>query len=117
MERIDELMQRRAKLVDEARSMLDKAESEDRALNQDESQSHERINSELDALESRIQNLKSAREQQRSLLDAEVRDSAVLNPYGKNGDPNSDTEERQYTAALDKYLRKGQNALSQDEQR
>lgn len=117
MDRIDELMQRRAALVTEQRSLLDAAESEDRALNQDESQKYERMEGDLDGIESRIRALKDSRERQRSLAEAEVRDSAVLNPYGSNGDPNANTEERAYAAALDTYLRKGERGLSGDESR
>lgn len=117
MDRLDELMQRRAKLIGEARSLLDTAESEDRALNQDEATNHERIKGELDSLESRIRNLKDVREQQRSLAEAEVRDSAVLNPFDRNGNPDENSEERAYRAALDKYLRFGKSELNQDEVR
>lgn len=117
MDRLDELMQRRATLVSEQRSVLDAAESEDRALNSDESQNYERINGELDSLESRIRALKDTRERQRSLAEAEVRESAVLSPYSHNADPNANSEERAYAKALDTYLRKGERALTSDESR
>jgi HK97 family phage major capsid protein len=117
MDRIDELMQKRAELVSEARSLADNAESEDRALNSEETQKYERINSELDSVESRIRVLKDTRERQRSLAEAEVRESPVLNPRDTTGDPLANSEERAYMAALDTYLRKGEKGLTQDESR
>lgn len=115
-DRFEELLQRRASLVTEQRRLLDKAESEDRSLNGDETQTYERMGSEISDLEGRIERLKDQRERQRSLAEAENR-SAVFNPRGQEERHEDDAEKRAYAAALDSYLRKGERGLSGEEQR
>lgn len=117
MERIEELLQRRSALVSEQRSLLDKAESEDRALTSEETQTYERRKTDIAGLETRVRALKDTREQERSIAEAEVRDSGVQNLYSKTVDPNEGSEERQYRAALNSYFRKGMGELSESERR
>jgi len=114
VERLDELMQKRAALVTETRRVLDKAEGEDRALNAEETQEYERMEGELDGIESRISRLKDTRERQRAIAASEegVRFRGEGDPA-----PESGEQERAYRKAFDRYLRHGLADLETEERK
>lgn len=114
MERIDELMQKRAALLTEQRRILDKAEGENRDLSTEEAQEYSRMDGEFGTLDTRIERLKDQRERQRSLAEAEANRGGVFDAKGDR-DPNAGDEERAYNGAFDKYLRRGMIELSEEE--
>jgi HK97 family phage major capsid protein len=56
-DRISDLMQKRANTFEHAKAMLDKAESEDRALNAEEDVQYDKMNAEIDDCDKRIKDL------------------------------------------------------------
>jgi len=93
--RIDDLLQSRAKLVAENRSMLDKAEAENRALLSEEKTEYERRDSELNELDGRIAILKEQRERERTLTDGEVVETRV----------DGSDEEKEYRDAFTQWAK------------
>lgn len=116
-ERIDELMQQRAALVQEQRRILDGAEGENRNLNAEETTEYERIDGEIDGFAQRIRRLENDREHARSIAESETRQRAVFDARGEEGDPNRGDEQRAYDQAFDRYLRVGQPELTDEERK
>lgn len=77
-ETIKRLREERAKLWEQAKALLDAAESEDRSLTGEEEQTYERLTAEIDELGERVKRMEElvAREQ----AAAEVRNEAVARP-------------------------------------
>ena len=73
--RITELKQDRARLVNEARTLLDKAESEDRDLTTEESEQYDRIIHDVDQL-----GAKAEREERQVALEKELAEVAKPAP-------------------------------------
>ena len=116
-ERIDDLLQRRAALVTEQRRLLDSAEGEDRTLNAEESQTYERVGSDLDELETRIERLRDSRERARSLAAAEHGSGeGNFDPRRASGEASEGSEEnRAYLAAFESYIRRGMVEMTPEE--
>lgn len=114
MERIDELMQKRAALLTEQRRLLDAAEGENRDLTAEEAQEYSRMDSDFESLKTRIERLSDQRERQRSLAEAEAKRGGIFDPNGDR-DPNAGDATRAYDRAFDKYLRRGLTECSEEE--
>lgn len=96
-ETIKRLREERAKLWEQAKALLDAAESEDRSLTGEEEQTYERLTSEIDALAERIKRMEElvAREE----AAAEVRNDAVARPEERTQD------ERELEDDMRRFLR------------
>lgn len=114
MDKINDLYQKRSKLVAEQRSLVDKAEAENRALVAEEKNEFERMETDLNELEGRISILKTQRERERSLADSETR---TVESHREDDAEMPEIEQRAYREALNKYMRKGDRGLSQEEHR
>jgi HK97 family phage major capsid protein len=97
---LEALRQRRAALVDQMRTILEAAESEDRELSAEEVQEYDRIDSEFNGLTVRINRIEALEERTPSLEPGEA----------LRGGNDPEAEERgiatdEYRAAFDAYLR------------
>ncbi len=112
MKDIVELKQKRAKLIADARAILDKAEQENRSLTAEELEQYNKIDADIDALtkEIEIEERQQARERELNQLD----DRAHKPTPGDVRDvrPRATQE---YRDAYLHYLRQGRNALDAPE--
>jgi len=105
MEKILEMRRERAKLVKQARDILDKAEKENRDLTAEEKQQYDRIFADIDKLAERIE-----REEKLLNLERLIETSTVKeNPEGKREDIKK--------VAFRKWILDGWNALTPEETR
>lgn len=118
MKKVLEMRQKRAALVEEGRTLLDKAESENRALLGEEETRYEKIMADVDAIKADID-----REERQSTLEEEMRKSAGVKTATAGGLDESNPESRvvkktqtpEYRAAFRKFLIGGMNELSSEE--
>lgn len=116
-----ELRAKRANLAEQARELLDKASSENRELNQEETQTFDRIHADIEKMGKdveRIERQESTESELRASRGVETRDDRAANDGERAvADPKADTEERakKYEAAFDSYLRFGKEALQPEE--
>ena len=114
MDKIRELKEKRAKLVKDARAILDKAEAEQkRALTQEEDAEYERMMEEVDALGEKIE-----REERLAKLELEMR-SASGSSGGSAGAAGSSASgaaaaspEKRHMEIFQRYLSGGREAVT-----
>ena len=107
MEKIKELQGQRAKLVSDARKIIDTAENEKRSLSSEERAKYEAIIADVDVLKEQID-----REQELRSIQSVVSAKPTVQTNVAKVD-NAD----EYRAAFQKYARSGKGMLSQDEYR
>lgn len=105
MNTIEKRMER-ARLVNEGRALLDKAEAEKRELVAEELEQYDRIMAQVDSLRTQID-----REERQAKLDLEVREKAANSVEPPNNEPGIESR------AFAKYLRSGAPSLSMEESR
>lgn len=114
----NELLEQRAKLIADARTIVDRAEGEKRSMSAEESANYEKAMADAEQLRSRIEALNKLIEAER---DLEQRESDRQQAEHKGEDSDTRTRRREasteYRAAFDKFLRSGHGALSADEVR
>lgn len=111
MDRITELRQKRAGIVENMRALLDAAAAESRDLNADENQNYQNMEAELGTLEAQI-----AREERVSGLEADLRQSANggrnpgrdRQPGGRDTRTARANETEEYRDAFLRFLVSGQ---------
>lgn len=90
MDRVLELRNRKAKLVAEARALLDRAEGEKRGLSSEEQASYDKMMEDVSKCSADVQ-----REERLAALEAELRD---IPPAPRPGNPGATPEERKLSA-------------------
>lgn len=113
---VKEMREQRAKLIADARALLDLADNEKRELSDEENVQYDAIMDDAAKVKGQV-----VREE---ALEAEERDLAAVQNPGHRPDPNPEDdgadEERaaaEKRAAFSRFLRVGQNALNGDEMR
>jgi len=116
MSDINKLLERRAQLLTEARSILDKADAEDRDLRSDEVEVYEKICADVDSLDARIERSRGleSRASVAEVAGATKRSISLEEPESR-GKPNHSEEQR--NLAFRKFLSHGEKSLSEAEQR
>lgn len=114
MANLVELREQRVKLVQEARQMLDIAESEKRSLTAEEEQRYEKIMSDVDALAKQIE-----REERLSNIENQlkVKSAKVLKPEPEDAEERNSNVSGEYQEAFWKQFRYGKNVLDSAEYR
>ena len=115
MRNIVELKQKRAKLIADARAILDKAEKEDRSLTAEELEQYNKIDAEIDRLGKEIEIEERQQARERELEQLENR-AHKPNPGGKEERTGPRATE-EYRNAFWKAMRHTRNALYADEVR
>jgi len=100
MDKITELMQERAEAIAKQRKLVDTAEAEDRGLNPDERVKFNNMETEIDALEARIADLKKVEEKEKK---------AVLKSH--KVETKEGEKDIEYRDAFFKLLRRGRGNL------
>ncbi len=103
MDRITELLQERASLIKKQRDLIDKAEKENRSLTAEERTKFDRLNSDIDELEARINDLKAIQEREKK---------QILNEHNEKKDKPQDEE---YRNAFFNYVRRGRGELTAEQ--
>lgn len=103
MDRITELLQERASLIKKQRDLIDKAEKENRSLTAEERTKFDRLNSDIDELEARINDLKAIQEREKK---------QILNENNEKKDKPQDEE---YRNAFFQYVRRGRGELTAEQ--
>lgn len=103
MDRITELLQERASLIKKQRDLIDKAEKENRSLTAEERTKFDRLNSDIDELEARINDLKAIQEREKK---------QILNENNEKKDKPQDEE---YRNAFFQYVRRGRGELAAEQ--
>lgn len=103
MDRITELLQERASLIKKQRDLIDKAEKENRSLTAEERTKFDRLNSDIDELEARINDLKAIQEREKK---------QILNENSEKKDKPQDEE---YRNAFFQYVRRGRGELTAEQ--
>lgn len=115
MKTITEMKQKRAKLIADARTILDQADKENRSLSAEELEKYNKIDAEIDQISKEIEIEERQQARERELEQLESR-SFKPNPgrgEGREGGRNSE----EYRNAFWKALRHTRNALYADEVR
>lgn len=103
MDKITELLQERASLIKKQRDLIDKAEKENRSLTAEERTKFDRLNSDIDELEARINDLKAIQEREKK---------QILNENNEKKDKPQDEE---YRNAFFQYVRRGRGELTAEQ--
>lgn len=104
MNKITELKQKRAGLIDKQRDLVDKADEEDRNLSSEEKTKFEKIGNDIDNLEERI-------EQRQEILDREKKE---ISRQVDSGDVKNEPEDKEYKQAFEQYMRYGKKDMDRD---
>lgn len=115
MREVLELRQKRANLVAQARSLLDRADAEKRSLAADEEEQYSRIEAEIEALQKEIERREKLYNLEKSLSESE---GTVVGGRMKPGEPNAPTNLRatkEYTDAFWAALKAGRNVLTAEQ--
>lgn len=107
-----ELREKRARLIEEGRDVLEQARKEKRALNADEQAKYDKIFVGADEIKGTIE-----REERQAREQAEL--SKVIDPESAKADgaSNGDANEKSQRAAFQKFLRSGLGSLNEVESR
>ena len=111
--KILELKEKRANLIHESRTMLDAAENEKRDFTGEEETKYQRIDADIDKLETQIQREERQMERERDLGEKE--DRKEEKKEGKEDRKLSTRETQEYRDAYAKFLLEGRSALSETE--
>lgn len=112
-----ELRQQRANIWEQAKALLDMAESEGRDLTAEEQEQWDRMNTDMDTLLGRIERLERAA---RIDDDMSTLNRRVGLDAGQQGQQRADgpvTAQEEYRAAFDAYLRYGRENLDVDQRK
>lgn len=112
---INELLQKRAKLVKEQRALLDKAEGEKRDLSADENTNYENMDAEVDKLNTEIEREERLQKREKELASGQA---ATATPVVTPETPETRKQLREtdeYRTAFGRYLRGGIMALTAKE--
>lgn len=104
--KIRELRQKRAKLIADARALLDAAEAEERDLTEEENNQYDQMLSDADELRERYERMERQLELE-SNLDQPAGDDPVhtnIPPSGGPGGPNEDDDEERRMRAFGRFL-------------
>lgn len=114
MKNIIELKQKRAKLIADARVILDKADAEGRSLTAEELEQYNRIDADIDKLTKEIEIEEKQQMRERELTQI---DDRIFKPFPGNERNISPRGTQEYRNAYNRYLRFGKNALDTYEMR
>lgn len=103
MNKLKELLEKRAKLLKKARGILDTADGEKRDLSSEERSKYESVMAEFDQINEEIQLRRRQEEAERQMEQTD--DSGIRPAAGE--DRGEGTEDQEYRAAYDHYLRTG----------
>lgn len=117
MDKILEMRQKRAALIQQAREILDKAEEEKRDLTAEEEQQYERIMADVDKLAKDIEREERQLELERELAQSQGTAAARADQPGNPEQAANPRATDEYRAAFWHALRAGRNALYADEVR
>lgn len=119
MDKILEMRQKRAALVQQAREILNKAEAEKRDLTAEEQQQWDRMMADVDAMGAQIEREERQQALERQLAQSQGRLAGGQDPPGGDGQQhNSDPRASQeYRAAYWQQFRHGKQALIAEEYR
>lgn len=115
MGKILEMRQQRAKLIKQARDLVDRAEAEKRSLTAEEEEQYKRIMNDVEELRKKIE-----REEQLRALEYDLAQSQGTVAGGKEppGDDNrANKQDEEVRAAFNKFLRGGIQVLNHEEVR
>jgi len=112
---LKELREKRAKLISDARAILDKADSEKRGLSPEEVESQRKMLDDAKALVEQIRNLEELETEERALASS-LPESQRTESRSK-GDKPSDAQKTAYMGALRSYIAGGFQAMTGDEQK
>ncbi len=110
--KIQALKQERMNLVTEARTILDKADNEKRAMTGEETTKYENLDKKIDELTADIQRREKALERERELAERETPEERQ--EEGQETEKR-DIDREEYRAAYLNYIRYGVGGLSQEE--
>lgn len=110
-----QLRQERKKLIEDNRTLLNKADAEKREFTAEENQEYEKRDADIDALDSKIERIEKQEEREKSLGDF-VSDKRVSNPADEPETPEKESKEIQ-KRAFSKFLLHGKDSLSREEVR
>lgn len=101
-----DLRQQRAAIWEQAKALLEQAESEGRALSPVEQENWDKAMADMDALKERID-----RQERAAHIEAEMGQREPRQSDHREGDADGEAERREYARAFDSYLRYGRDAL------
>jgi len=104
MNKITELKQKRAQLVDKQRNLIDTADEEERDLSSEEEQKFERIQDDIEDLEGRIKKRQKVLDNQKKEVAKEIDDSKQT----------PDNQDNDYRDAFESYIRYGKKDMDRD---
>jgi len=109
MDKILEMRQERAKLIKQARDLVDKAEAEKRSLSAEEEEQYKKIMDDVEELRKKIE-----KEEQLRKLEGDLKKSQGTVAGGKEpvGDDDRAQQDKEVRAAFNKFLRGGINVLN-----
>ena len=119
MDKVNELREKRAKLIEDARAIQNKADTESRSLTAEEVEQFERIEADDAALKVDIDRREKLADDERALRESRDRQPPPRNdPDPSDDDPpeqRSTTSSPEYAAAFRVAMREGRSALSREE--
>src|ERR1051325_2065999 len=109
--KLKDLREKRAKLIADARALLDKADTEKRGLSPEEVESQNKLLADARALAQQIRNAEE--------IEAEERGTIPESQRTETRDSKAEAKEQNtaYGAALRSYIRNGFGLMTPDEQR
>lgn len=117
MDKILEMKQKRAALIQQARQLLDAAEAEKRDLTADEEQQYDRIMGDVDALGKRIEKEERQLALEKDLETSQGTVAARRDQPGNGDEERTGRASKEYRDAFWKAMRQTRNALYPDEVR
>lgn len=109
---VNDLLQKRAKLVKEQRALLDKAEAEKRELSADENTNYENMDAEFDKLDKEIEREERTQKREKELALEKKDDAKPVVDPDKPEARKVLRETDEYRKAFSRYLRGGLMALT-----
>lgn len=115
---LQELLDKRAKLVKQAREVLDAADNEKRSLTAEERSKYDNIMADVDSLNGDIERLRSLAATESEM---EKRDGSGIkpdvNPGGEQRESGETLDSAEYRAAYERFIRSGIDSLEEKEAR
>lgn len=106
MDKLNELKQERAGLIEKQRKLVDDAEEEDRALEQNEEKKFNNLEEEIDNLEDRISKIQEVREKEKKEINKQLE---------REANKETNEGENEYREIYEKFLRRGMKELGREE--
>lgn len=117
MDKILEMREKRAALVEQARQLLDAADNEKRGLTAEEEQQYDRIMADVDALGKRIEQEERQAALEKELQSSQGTQAARREQPGSAGAEGTGRASQEYRTAFWHAFRQGNSALFADEVR